>query len=60
MHLSYTSHKQRQRETVAMPTGDVNKNFRMGSWLVQPDLNRLVDGDRVVTLQPRMMTSNER
>ena len=38
-----------------MPTGDPNKNFRMGPWLVQPDLNRLSDGDRVVTLEPRVM-----
>jgi TolB-like protein/DNA-binding winged helix-turn-helix (wHTH) protein/Tfp pilus assembly protein PilF len=27
----------------------------MGPWLVQPDLNRLSDGDRVVTLEPRVM-----
>jgi len=38
-----------------MPQGDANKNFRMGPWLVQPDLNRLSDGDRVVTLEPRVM-----
>ncbi len=38
-----------------MPTGDANKNFRMGTWLVQPSLNRLSDGDRVVTLEPRLM-----
>lgn len=38
-----------------MPEGDANKNFRMGTWLVQPDLNRLSDGDRVVTLEPRVM-----
>ncbi len=38
-----------------MPTGDANKPFRMGTWLVQPDLNRLFDGNRVVTLEPRVM-----
>ena len=38
-----------------MPEGDANKNFRIGTWLVQPDLNRLSDGDRVVTLEPRVM-----
>jgi TolB-like protein/Tfp pilus assembly protein PilF len=38
-----------------MPQGDANKNFRMGPWLVQPDLNRLVDGDQIVTLEPRVM-----
>ena len=39
-----------------MPTGDdANKNFRMGTWLVQPDLNHLSDGDRVVSLEPRLM-----
>jgi TolB-like protein/DNA-binding winged helix-turn-helix (wHTH) protein/Flp pilus assembly protein TadD len=38
-----------------MPQGDANKNFRMGRWLVQPDLNRLSDGDHAVTLEPRVM-----
>jgi TolB-like protein/DNA-binding winged helix-turn-helix (wHTH) protein/Tfp pilus assembly protein PilF len=38
-----------------MPQGDANKNFRMGPWLVQPDRNRLSDGERVVTLEPRLM-----
>ncbi len=38
-----------------MPVGDTNKPFRIGAWLVQPDLNRLSDGDRVVTLEPRLM-----
>ena len=32
-----------------MPEGDTNKPFRLGTWLVQPSLNRLSDGDRVVT-----------
>ncbi len=38
-----------------MPEGDANKNFRIGTWLVQPDLNRLSDGDQIVTLEPRVM-----
>jgi DNA-binding winged helix-turn-helix (wHTH) protein/tetratricopeptide (TPR) repeat protein len=38
-----------------MPEGDANSPFRIGAWLVQPDLNRLIDGDRVVTLEPRVM-----
>jgi len=38
-----------------MPEGDANKNFRMGTWLVQPDLNRLSGGDHAVTLEPRVM-----
>jgi len=38
-----------------MTTGDANKIFRLDNWLVQPDLNRLVDGNRVVTLEPRVM-----
>jgi TolB-like protein/DNA-binding winged helix-turn-helix (wHTH) protein/Tfp pilus assembly protein PilF len=38
-----------------MSQGDANKNFRIGPWLVQPDLNRLSDGDQVVTLEPRVM-----
>jgi TolB-like protein/DNA-binding winged helix-turn-helix (wHTH) protein len=38
-----------------MPAGDANKTFRVGNWLVQPDLNRLSDGDQVVTVEPRVM-----
>ena len=38
-----------------MFTGDAKKPFRMGSWLVQPDLNRLSDGDKIITLEPRAM-----
>lgn len=38
-----------------MSQGDANKNFRMGPWLVQPDLNRLSDGNHAVTLEPRVM-----
>ncbi len=38
-----------------MPTDDANKPFRLGTWLVEPDLNRLSDGDRVIALEPRSM-----
>ena len=38
-----------------MPDGDANKDFRLGTWLVQPSLNRLSDGDQVVTIEPRVM-----
>jgi TolB-like protein/DNA-binding winged helix-turn-helix (wHTH) protein len=38
-----------------MSVGDSNKPFRTGAWLVQPELNRLTDNDRVVTLEPRLM-----
>lgn len=38
-----------------MPTGDANKPFHAGPWLVQPDLNRLSEGDRVIALEPRSM-----
>jgi len=38
-----------------MPDGDENTPFRLGAWLVQPSLNRLSDGDLVVTLEPRVM-----
>ena len=38
-----------------MPEGDTNKPFRLGTWLVQPSLNRLSDGDQIVTVEPRVM-----
>ncbi len=38
-----------------MPEGDANKPFRLGTWLVQPSLNRLSDGDQIVALEPRVM-----
>ena len=38
-----------------MPASDAIKPFRIGTWLVEPDLNRLSDGDRVVTLELRVM-----
>ena len=38
-----------------MPEGDANKPFRLGTWLVQPGLNRLSDGDQIVALEPRVM-----
>lgn len=38
-----------------MPESDANRPFRLGTWLVQPNLNRLSDGDHVVTLEPRVM-----
>ena len=38
-----------------MSDGDANKPFRLGTWLVQPSLNRLYDGDHVVALEPRVM-----
>ena len=38
-----------------MPDGDANKDFRLGTWLVQPSLNRLSDGDQIVTVEPRVM-----
>ena len=38
-----------------MPQGDANKNFQVGTWLVQPDLNRLSDGDQIINLELRVM-----
>ena len=38
-----------------MPEGDANKDFRLGTWLVEPDFNRLSDGDRLIALEPRLM-----
>jgi TolB-like protein len=38
-----------------MSDGDTNTPFRLEDWLVQPSLNRLSDGDHVVTLEPRVM-----
>ena len=38
-----------------MSDGDLNTPFRIGTWFVQPSLNRLSDGDNVVTLEPRLM-----
>ena len=38
-----------------MSTGGSNRPFQMETWLVQPGLNRLSDGDRVVVLEPRLM-----
>ncbi len=38
-----------------MSDGDANTSFRLGAWLVQPSLNRLSDGDHVVSLEPRVM-----
>jgi TolB-like protein/DNA-binding winged helix-turn-helix (wHTH) protein/Tfp pilus assembly protein PilF len=39
-----------------MSDGDANTPFRIGAWLVQPSLNRLSDGDHVITLEPRVMS----
>ena len=38
-----------------MPKGDTNKPFQIGTWLVQPGLNRVSDGDHVVALESRLM-----
>ena len=38
-----------------MPEGDTITPFLLGTWLVEPDLNRLSDGDRVVALETRLM-----
>jgi len=38
-----------------MQKGDTNKPFRIGSWLVEPGLNRVSDGDHVVALESRLM-----
>jgi len=38
-----------------MPQGDANKPFRLGTWLVQPSLNRLSDGDQIINLELRVM-----
>ena len=38
-----------------MLAGDKNKPFQVGTWLVQPDLNRLSDGDQIVNLELRVM-----
>ena len=38
-----------------MTDDDVNTPFRIGAWLVEPSLNRLIDGDSVVTLEPRVI-----
>jgi TolB-like protein/DNA-binding winged helix-turn-helix (wHTH) protein/Tfp pilus assembly protein PilF len=35
--------------------GDENTPFRLGTWLVEPDLNRLSDGDRIIAIEPRLM-----
>ena len=38
-----------------MSEGGANTPFRLGTWFVQPGLNRLSDDDQVVTLAPRVM-----
>ncbi len=38
-----------------MHKGDTNKPFRIGTWLVQPGLNRISEGDHVVALESRLM-----
>ncbi len=38
-----------------MSEGDANKNFQVGTRLVQPDLNRLSDGDQIINLELRVM-----
>ncbi len=55
MPVGYTSYSHTATGVIAMSDGDANEPFQLGTWLVQPSLNRLSDGDQVVTIEPRVM-----